>query len=79
METHVAAEHETPGEAEIAPELEAEFEAHYFTCPECLDKLSLAESMRRGFKRAASEEVARRAATRRLFLLAWLTRLNRCI
>jgi Putative zinc-finger len=53
------------------------FEEHYLSCPECLDRLALAESMQRGFKRAAGQDVARLAATRQLALLAWLSRLGR--
>jgi putative zinc finger protein len=53
------------------------FEEHYLSCPECLDRLDLAESMQRGFKRAAGEDVARLAATRQLALLTWLSRLGR--
>ncbi len=53
------------------------FEEHYLGCPECLDRLELAEAMQRGFKRAAGEDLARVAATRQLALLAWLFRLGR--
>src|SRR5262245_9264674 len=53
------------------------FEEHYLSCPECLDRLELAESMQRGFKRAAGQDAARLAATRQLALLAWLSRLGR--
>ncbi len=60
------------------PAAEAErFEKHYLSCPECLDRLDLAESMQRGFKRAAGQDVARLAATRQLALVAWLSRLGR--
>jgi hypothetical protein len=63
------------------PAAEAErFEQHYLSCPECLDQLDLAESMQRGFKRAAGEDVARLAAVaaaRQLALVAWLSRLRR--
>ena len=60
------------------PAAEAErFEQHYLSCPECLDQLDLAESMQRGFKRAAGEDVARLAAARQLALVAWLSRLGR--
>ena len=55
----------------------ARFEEHYLSCPECLDRLEEAESMQRGFKRAAGQDAARLAATRQLALLAWLTRLGR--
>ncbi|HEV8578378.1 MAG TPA: hypothetical protein VGX68_04790 [Thermoanaerobaculia bacterium] len=60
------------------PADEAErFEEHYLSCTECLDRLELAESMQRGFKRAAGEDAARLAAARQLALVAWLTRLGR--
>ncbi|MFL6201458.1 MAG: hypothetical protein ACJ76J_19985 [Thermoanaerobaculia bacterium] len=51
----------------------AGFEEHYLHCQECLDRLELAESMERGFKRAAGQA----AATRQLAILAWLSRLGR--
>src|SRR5262245_64967773 len=53
------------------------FEEHYLSCPECLDRLELAESMQRGFKRAAGEDAARLAAARQLAVVAWLSRLPR--
>lgn len=59
-----------PGEA-------ASFEEHYLSCQECLDQLAVAESMERGFKRAAGQDAARAAATRQLAVLAWLSRLGR--
>lgn len=60
------------------PAAEAErFEEHYLSCPQCLDQLDLAESVQRGFKRAAGQDVARVAVTRQLALVAWLTRLGR--
>jgi hypothetical protein len=60
------------------PSEEAErFEDHYLSCPQCLDRLALAESMQRGFKRAASQDVTQIAATRQLALVAWLARLGR--
>ncbi len=59
-----------PGEA-------ATFEEHYLSCQECLDRLELAESMERGFKRAAGQDAARVAATRQIAVLAWLSRLGR--
>ena len=55
----------------------AGFEEHYLHCQECLDRLELAESMERGFKRAAGQDAARVAATRQLAVLAWLSRLGR--
>lgn len=59
-----------PGEA-------AEFEEHYLSCQQCLDQLALAESMQRGFKRAAAQDAVRLAATRQLAAVAWLARLSR--
>ncbi len=59
-----------PEEAEI-------FEDHYLSCPQCLDRLALAESMQRGFKRAAGQDAARLTAARHLALVAWLSRLSR--
>jgi hypothetical protein len=60
------------------PEDEAErFENHYLSCPECLDSLDLAESVQRGFRRAATQDAERLAATRQFALLAWLARLSR--
>lgn len=60
------------------PAGEAErFEEHYLSCPECLDRLDLTESMQRGFKRAAGQDAARQAAARQLALVAWLARLGR--
>jgi hypothetical protein len=59
-----------PGEA-------AGFEEHYLSCQECLDRLELAESMDRGFKRTAGQDAARVAATRQIAVLAWLSRLGR--
>jgi len=60
------------------PAEEAErFEEHFLSCPECLEQLELAESMQRGFKRAAGQDVAQIAAARQLALVAWLSRLSR--
>jgi hypothetical protein len=60
------------------PADEAErFENHYLSCPECLDSLDLAESVQRGFRRAATQDAEKIAAGRQLALLAWLTRLSR--
>jgi len=61
----------------LPPEEAERFEEHYLSCPQCLDQLALAESMQRGFKRAAGQDVARLAATRQLALFAWLARLGR--
>lgn len=56
------------------PAEEAErFESHYLSCPECLDRLELAESVQRGFKRMAGQD----AAVHQLAVVAWLARLGR--
>lgn len=79
-------DHQTIEEQQIAeryvrgalpPEEAAHFEEHYLSCSECLDRLELAESMERGFKRAAGQDAARVAAIRQLALVAWLSRLSR--
>lgn len=57
----------------LPPEEAASFEEHYLFCQECLDQLEVAESMERGFKRAAAQD----AATRQIAILAWLSRLGR--
>lgn len=57
----------------LSSEEAAAFEEHYLHCQECLDRLELAESMERGFKRAAGQD----AATRQIAILAWLSRLGR--
>ena len=61
----------------LSPDETAEFEEHYLSCQQCLDQLALAESMQRGFKRAAGQDVARIAATQQLAMVAWLSRLSR--
>jgi anti-sigma factor RsiW len=55
----------------------ARFEEHYLSCPECLDRLDLAESMSRGFKRAAGQDAVRAAFVQQLAMVAWLARLGR--
>ncbi|MFL6236957.1 MAG: hypothetical protein ACJ76N_27755 [Thermoanaerobaculia bacterium] len=61
----------------LPPDEAGLFEDHYLSCPECLDRLALAESLERGFKRAAGQDAARLAATRQLAAVAWLSRLSR--
>jgi anti-sigma factor RsiW len=47
------------------PEEEAErFENHYLSCPECLDRLDLTESVQRGFRRMATQEAERSSTAR---------------
>jgi hypothetical protein len=53
------------------------FEDHYLSCPECLDRLELAEPIQRGFKRMAGQDAAKLSAARQLAFLAWLARLGR--
>jgi multidrug efflux pump subunit AcrA (membrane-fusion protein) len=55
----------------------AGFEEHYLSCQDCLDQLDLAESMNRGFKRAAGQDAVRVAAAHQLAVVAWLARLGR--
>jgi hypothetical protein len=61
----------------LPPVEAARFEEHYLSCPECLDRLELAEAELRGFKRAAAQDTARLATVRQLALVAWLSRLGR--
>jgi hypothetical protein len=73
-EHHIADRYVTgsldPAEAEL-------FEDHYLSCPQCLDRLETAETMKRGFERVAAEEAAERSAVSQLALVAWLSRLGR--
>jgi hypothetical protein len=60
------------------PAEEAErFEDHYLSCPDCLDRLELTESVERGFKRMAGQEAAKLATAHQLAVVAWLARLGR--
>jgi len=59
-----------------AEEMEG-FENHYLSCPECLDRLELAESLQRGFKRMAGQNATVLDTTRQLAVVAWLARLGR--
>src|SRR6185295_16338820 len=61
----------------LPAEESARFEEHYLHCQDCLDRLDLAESMKRGFQRAAGQDAARVVASRQLALVAWLARLGR--
>ncbi|HXU30697.1 MAG TPA: zf-HC2 domain-containing protein [Thermoanaerobaculia bacterium] len=61
----------------LPPEEAESFEDHYLDCPQCLDRLAAAESLERGFKRAARQDVARATVGRQLAALAWLGRLGR--
>lgn len=53
------------------------FEEHYLSCQLCLDRLEQAETLQRGLKRAAAEDVARLVAARQAGFLAALARLGR--
>jgi hypothetical protein len=55
----------------------ARFEEHFLSCQDCLNRLDLAEAMKRGFQRAAGQDAARVVASRQLALVAWLARLGR--
>lgn len=60
------------------PDVERErFEDHYLSCQECLDRLEVIESLQRGFKRMAGQDVAALTAARQLAIVAWLSRLGR--
>lgn len=61
----------------LAAEEAERFEDHYLSCPECLDRLELAEGVQRGFRRMANQDAAQLSATRQLALVAWLARLGR--
>src|SRR5436190_11239197 len=65
----------------LPPDEAERFEEHFLSCQECLDRLDLAESMDRGFKRAASQDAVQLAtqitAARQLAVIAWLSRLGR--
>src|SRR6185312_6788368 len=49
----------------------ARFEEHFLSCPDCLDRLDLAESMSRGFKRAAGQAAVLVMALLVAVLLPW--------
>jgi hypothetical protein len=78
---HAAIEEQQIVDRYVAGTLPAEemerFENHYLSCPECLDRLELAESLQRGFKRMAGQDAAARATARQLAVVAWLARLGR--
>lgn len=61
----------------LSEEESEQFEAHSFTCPECLDRIEVARSIRRGFQRVAREDAVRLASVRQLAFVAWLARLGR--
>jgi hypothetical protein len=61
----------------LPPDEAERFEEHYLSCPECLDRLDLAQAQQRGFKRAAGQDAARLASARQLAFVVWLSRLGR--
>lgn len=63
----------------LSAEEAARFEEHYLGCQHCLDQLELAESLQRGFKRAAVDDAKGAAAAHRIGLLAWLARRSRAV
>lgn len=69
-------------EAYLAERLSAEerdsFEAHYFSCETCLERLAAAEGLREGMRRVAAEDLAQAVAVRaQLGFLAGLAALSR--
>ncbi len=69
-------------EAYLAERLSAEerdsFEAHYFSCETCLERLEAAEGLREGMRRVAAEDLAQAVAVRaQLGFLAGLAALSR--
>ncbi len=81
MMDHAWIEEQQIADRYVAGTLPAEemerFENHYLACPECLDRLELAESLQRGFKRMAGQDAAVLAIARQLAVVAWLARLGR--
>lgn len=79
MEHTYAEEHDLV-ESYLAGRLSEEerdaFEAHYFDCEVCLERLETAEGFREGMRRVAAEDLARDSAAR-LGLLAALAGLSR--
>ncbi len=52
------------------------FEEHLVDCPECLDRVQIANRFRRGLRRAVAEDVEQRRVFTQIGLLAWLTHLS---
>lgn len=61
----------------LSEEERAAFEAHYFDCETCLERLETAEGFRDGMRQVAAEDLAEAAATRQLGLLVALSALSR--
>lgn len=62
----------------LSEEERAVFEAHYFDCAACLERLEATEGLREGMRQVAAEDLAGAAADRaRLGLLAALAALSR--
>lgn len=59
----------------LSPEETERFEEHYFDCPECLERLELAERFDGALRGVAAEEGTRAAVG--MGLLAWLARAGR--
>ncbi|HKI03462.1 MAG TPA: anti-sigma factor [Thermoanaerobaculia bacterium] len=60
----------------LPPEEESAFEAHFVTCPECMEQLEMARGFQRGLKTLVAEEAVR-AAVVQAGLFAWLARRGR--
>jgi hypothetical protein len=75
IEEHQVADRYLQGK--LADDELAQFEEHYLSCPECLDRLETIEALERGLKRAAALDAARASAARQLAVVAWLARLGR--
>ncbi len=78
---HTYAEEHDLADAYLAGRLSEEdrdaFEAHYFDCAACLERLETVEGFREGMRQVAAEDVAQAAAARtRLGLLAALAALS---
>lgn len=61
----------------LAPEEAEVFEQHFLGCPECLERLELAEKLQLGFKAAAVQAAVARATVARASVLATLARVLR--
>lgn len=64
-------------QGKLSAEEIAQFEEHYLSCAECLDRLDTAEELAFSLKEAVAEGIAQVAAVRQLALVSWLARLGR--
>jgi hypothetical protein len=67
-------------QGKLPAELAAEFEEHYLSCPQCLDRLETTAELALSLKAAVADDVAAAAgvaAVRQLAVLGWLARLGR--